>query len=357
MGEDTTFIAEAMIGFLCFAVCVVYTRLLGDIFTPMVAHSGMAIPSQYKSRVFNIIMLVVTCLLPMSLLRNMGSLALTSGLGLCAVAYTVFFMLVRSMDGTYTLGSGKYATHKIPIMLPQFRKSSWLGFDLSSLVLASNLGLAYMAHYNAPTFYRKLQRTSPQRYSRMLNTSFTVLVMLYALTMIAGYSTFGDVCKTNILLNYHPADRLATLGRLANGFSILFGFPLVANGCREALLGAASSLNWISYNDYDKFSAPLVIAILFFTTLAACIIPDLSVMIGLTGAVMGSFIVYLAPSLLYRRAVHMTEGKVSMKYRAAYMRAVLYIPLGILVCVMGVYTTLREAMNSKPIRVQSIKMP
>ena len=36
--------------------------------------------------------------------------------------------------------------------------------------------------------------------------------------MMAGYVTFGDVCQGNILLNYHPNDVLATLGRIATGY-------------------------------------------------------------------------------------------------------------------------------------------
>ena len=105
-------------------------------------------------------------------------------------------------------------------------------FDFSSLVLASNLGLAYIAHYNGPVFYRSLKNTNSNRFKKMVGISFAILTILYIIIMSAGYATFGDVVEGNILLNYHPKDTLSTLARLATGFSILFGFPLVVTGAQ-----------------------------------------------------------------------------------------------------------------------------
>ena len=67
--------------------------------------------------------------------------------------------------------------------------------------------------------------------------------------MVAGYSTFGDVCQGNILLNYSSSDILSTLGRLATGLSIIFGFPLISNGAREGLKNASSALGFSSISD------------------------------------------------------------------------------------------------------------
>jgi amino acid permease len=343
MGENTTFIVDTMIAVLCFAVCVIYARILGDVFTPLIAQSRFSAATRYNKRTYNIIALVVTCLLPMSLLKNLSSLAFTSVLGFGAIFYTVFFIVVRALDGSYTLGSGKFVTNRIQIALPQFQKSSWWNVDFTSLVLASNLGLAYIAHYNAPNFYRELRDTSPQRFSKMVSISFTILIILYMVTMAAGYSTFGDVCNANILLNYHPADALATLGRLATGFSILFGFPLVSSGCREAVLGAASSLNWIHAHESHHYHVPLVLGILTLTTVAACTVPDLSLVVGLTGATLGSFIVYVAPALLYQKAVQLKQGSHSREYKGAVMKSLLYIPLGLFVASVGVYMTVQQA--------------
>ena len=43
------------------------------------------------------------------------------------------------------------------ITKPAFTKSSLFNVDFTTLVLMSNLGLAYIAHYNAPTYYREMR--------------------------------------------------------------------------------------------------------------------------------------------------------------------------------------------------------
>ena len=219
-----------MIACMCLACAVIYSGILGDVFTPLLAQAGF--PDKWNGRTSNILAITAALLLPLSLIKNLSALAFTSILGFTAIMYTVIFIVIRALDGTYALGSGKFVMDGVIRAMPSFEKSSLWNFDFTSLVLASNLGLAYIAHYNGPIFYRSLKNTNSIRFRKMVNISFTILVALYIATMTAGYSTFGDVCQGNILLNYHPDDILSTLGRLATGFSILFGFPLVACGAR-----------------------------------------------------------------------------------------------------------------------------
>jgi amino acid permease len=128
----------------------------------------------------------------MSLIKNLSALAFTSILGFCAIMYTVLFINYRALDGSYKLGSGKFVTDGVLKVLPSFEKSSLWNINFSSLVLASNLGLAYVAHYNSPSMYRELKDTSSKRYSKMVNIAYTLLILLYIITMCGGYSTFGD---------------------------------------------------------------------------------------------------------------------------------------------------------------------
>ena len=176
----------------------------------------------------------------------------------------------------------------------------------------------------------------------MVNISFTILVLLYIVTMTAGYSTFGDVCRGNLLLNYHPHDILSTLGRLATGFSILFGFPLVMCGARESLIGAASSFGLDAVGK-DQFHFPLVASMLVFITCISCLVEDVSLVVGLTGAAMGSFIVYICPPLLYAGAVKLVKGEKSDEYgKAKYSLAL--VPFGLFVGSLGVYMTIKEGL-------------
>lgn len=177
----------------------------------------------------------------------------------------------------------------------------------------------------------------------MVDISFSILVALYVITMTAGYSTFGDVCRGNLLLNYHPQDVLGTLGRLATGFSILFGFPLVMCGARESLVGVASSLGWDGIGK-PQFHFPLVASMLAFVTAISCNVEDVSLVVGLTGAAMGASIVYICPPILFSKAVQLIKGQDSEEYRMA-KHSLLLVPFGIFCGALGVYMTIKEAME------------
>ena len=56
-----------------------------------------------------------------------------------------------------------------------FEQASAWGLDPKIFVLFSNLGLAYIAHYNAPKFYSELERPSPARFNKVRFVSPTAL--------------------------------------------------------------------------------------------------------------------------------------------------------------------------------------
>lgn len=214
IGEDSAYLVDSMIAIMCLSCSVIYSGILGDVFTPLLKQAGF--PDQWNGRASNIVIITLTFLLPLSLIKDLSALAFTSVLGFSSILYTVLFIITRYLDGSYMLPDGKFLQDGL-ITTPAFQQASVWKFGVKALVLASNFGLAYIAHYNAPAFYRSLKNANAKRFRSMVGISFFTLAALYTATMMAGYATFGDVCKGNILLNYHPSDILSTLGRLATG--------------------------------------------------------------------------------------------------------------------------------------------
>jgi amino acid permease len=119
-------------------------------------------------------------------------------------------MTVRALDGSYSIepsSTGKFIVDNL-ITPPSFEGSSMFGIDLRALVLVSNFGLAFIAHYNAPTYFREMKDATAEGFSKMVHTAYSVLALIYVAAMCAGYATFGDTARGNILLNYHPKDTL-----------------------------------------------------------------------------------------------------------------------------------------------------
>lgn len=192
-GKQTAWIVDSMVFTQCFFVSIIYTGLLGDIFSALLESSSL--PTSFTSRT-SIILIAATCILwPLNTIRDLSALGFTSILGLVAVLYTVFFIVVRALDGTYSLDPiGKFVAEGI-ITPPSFDKSTLWNFDLNSLVLVSNLGLAFIAHYNGPSYWQSLSRASSARFSKVALSAYAILATIYTITMVAGYATFGDVCQ------------------------------------------------------------------------------------------------------------------------------------------------------------------
>jgi CheY-specific phosphatase CheX len=81
---------------------------------------------------------------------------------------------------------------------------------------------------------------------------------------------------------------------------------------------------------------------LALVTIISCTVQDVSLVVGLTGAVMGSFIVYICPSIIYTRAVGLVKGTDSKEYEKAKVNLFL-VPFGVVIAGLGVYMTLKEA--------------
>eukprot|EP00546_Thalassionema_frauenfeldii_P019797 CAMPEP_0178903384 /NCGR_PEP_ID=MMETSP0786-20121207/5126_1 /TAXON_ID=186022 /ORGANISM="Thalassionema frauenfeldii, Strain CCMP 1798" /LENGTH=521 /DNA_ID=CAMNT_0020574747 /DNA_START=8 /DNA_END=1573 /DNA_ORIENTATION=- len=335
-GERTAWFVDTLVFLQCFFVSIIYTGLLGDTFSALLRSGGSSSIFTHRTSVIQI--LAVCILWPLSLIKDVSSLAFTSILGLAAVLYTVFFIVLRSLDGTYSLKPvGKFVAEG-EIILPSFDKSTLWNFDFNSLVLISNLGLAYIAHYNAPLYWKSLADATTKRFTTFSFGSYIILGLIYTVVMVAGYATFGDVCQGNILLNYAPNDVLSTLGRIATGFSLLFGFPLIFNGVIGGLQNASSALG-ISWLSNPKYHTALVTVLLFSTTSLSLVLKDVQLVAGLTGALIGSALVYIFPVMIYSNIVRKLYSKDSEEYRNA-KGSLLFIPFGLFTASVGVYMTI-----------------
>lgn len=391
--DTSAYIVDLAVFLQCFFVSVLYTGLLGDVFSTLI-RENLGWHGLHTSR-NGIILLAVTLVLgPLNHIRDLKRLAFTSTLGLCSVLYTVLFIVIRALDGTYhhggvsgsdladlitggdlaglvagggsrvhidissttissttisssTTSIGRFLAGGMVPHMPSFHGSTWWNVDLKSLVLISNLGLAFISHYNAPSYWKSLgDRASAATFKTIARRAYLILAAIYLSTMVGGYATFGDSCQGNILINYSSTDFLATLGRLATGFSILFGFPLISNGCREGFKNVCVALNIFGGTAVSdpKNHSRVVIGLLTCTTIVSILVRDIAIIAGITGALMGSCLVYIFPALMYAKIVERKCGLASSEYQLA-RRNLAWVPFGVFTAVMGVAMTIQKAVT------------
>ena len=102
LGEESSWVVDVCIGLMCLACCIIYSGILGDVFTPLLMVAG--VPPRFNTRSSNILLITAAVLAPLSLLEDLTKLAFTSMVGCLAVLYTVLFIARRALDGSYVSG-------------------------------------------------------------------------------------------------------------------------------------------------------------------------------------------------------------------------------------------------------------
>uniref|UniRef100_A0A7S2FA48 Amino acid transporter transmembrane domain-containing protein n=1 Tax=Octactis speculum TaxID=3111310 RepID=A0A7S2FA48_9STRA len=272
-----------------FICCLAYSIVIADTFSSLAGAVG--IPAHIATRnnvLFSMTALVVT---PLTCLKDLSAFAVTSALGTIGMIYTAAFMIFRSLDKTYTAG-GKFASLVASTSTPM---SLWK-MSPKSLVLTGTLSTAFIAHYNAPRFYAQLQDATPKRFIKMVNNGFAISVAIFAAVMASGYATFGSACQGLILNNYAPGDPLAFAARVAVGGAIVCTYPLVFDGLRVGVLSITKREDSVKFpNARSRTHAALLTAV----TALAVLVKDVGFVSSLSGALFGSILIYVVPSILY----------------------------------------------------------
>jgi len=298
-GEKTAFLPDATVVFMTACAALGYSIIIGDSFSSIARLAGapaaLATPNAW------IVLLSLTVLLPLSLLRDLSSLAVGSVIGTAGTCYTALFVALRLFDKSYMPG-GKYFGAIAAASQPVFAAPTAARPLLNSgiFVLLSMLASAYLAHYNAPKFYDELQAPADgssklPRFNLVCLAAFGGAAALMGSIMVGGYLTFGGASQGLILNNYATSDPLAFLARVGIGLSIIFSYPLNMTGLREGVLAMFGKK---AAGDKPIVHIGLTLLLLLVMNGASLFLKDLGLVVGLGGAILGSALVYIFPALM-----------------------------------------------------------
>ncbi|KAH8076937.1 phospholipase [Aureococcus anophagefferens] len=272
VSEDTAWLVDASVGLFCGAALVIYHGVVGDVFGPVV---GRWVAGGHATAILAV---AAGCLWPLCQL-DLAALARFSLVGCASVAATACVILLRSVDGSYAPG-GRYFD------APATRAGGWLGLAPKMLVLSANLGLAYIAHYNAPPLAGSLApgrepAEAARDFSAVTVRSFAVLIALYAAVMMA---------------------------KLATGASIIFGFPLVFSAFANWAYSLAPAPVFAALKSSKAARLGASGLLILLTVVVALNASDIGLPAGLAGSLLGGFVVYVLPAAVkWQRAATAAE--------------------------------------------------
>ena len=149
-------------------------------------------PAILQSRTNVLLLLTGLVLYPLCSLKSLSSLAPFSLLGLSGTLYTAIFMGMRYFDGSYAAGGRFFAQLATK---PVFNTRGPYKLDHLCFVLLSMFSTAYIAHYNAPSFYTELKDNTLPRFNTVVGLSFGVSIAIFCFVMSVGFLTFGGACQ------------------------------------------------------------------------------------------------------------------------------------------------------------------
>jgi len=324
-GKSTAWIVAASSALDCVAGNLSYSMILADTFKDLLAAFGII-----TTRTNALLTLTSVVLLPLCLVKNLSSLAPFSLVGILGMVYTAIAIGIRYFGGHYAVPSGMFLKDLSPSMIPSFGSTGALGaLSPKALILISMLSTAYIAHFNAPKFYRELKNNTMKRFNSVVATSFSISVVFYAAVSAMSFLTFGSATAAMVLSNYSTKDALLSASRFAVGLSLIFSYPLLFVGARDGLLDLAQVAE-------SKRSPALLnqvtVGLLAVVTALALKVTDLTFVASVSGALLGTSLIFIFPTLMFRAAVKSSPTRAQkMESRLCAMIA----SLGVAIAAVG----------------------
>lgn len=312
-GKSAWMISLATMAF-CFGGALSYSILIGDMFEALAHSAGLS--GIFLARPFWILLLSSTVLFPLCNLDSLLSLAPLSIVGVVAVAITTCFLGWRCPQfnsmSPYAL-SGGLLSKISSTMAPKFNTYQSPLFSPPTTILIGMAASAYLGHFSAPSFYQSLNKANPNKansdtdnqsssegiknYKIVSWLGFGVATLLNCLVMTFGFLTFGGSSSGMILNNYSFKDSGAAICRLLMAICVLGGFPFLVGGVVDEFLQLrGKKQEGEALRKTRKMTTSVTLSVL---TGLSLIMKNAGFVIGFSGAVMGSCIVYIFPALLF----------------------------------------------------------
>mmetsp|Transcript_20527 Transcript_20527/g.66681 ORF Transcript_20527/g.66681 Transcript_20527/m.66681 type:complete len:423 (-) Transcript_20527:78-1346(-) len=189
------------------------------------------------------VLVVAAIITPLSLLRSLDALRLTSLLAVLILGGISGLVLL------YALPASGPAADLDPC--PADRTASPVScppgevrlFTSPAGVLAAlpTLVMAYGCQMSTPTLWNEMERPTRPRMLALYASALGTAMLLYLLVGGLGYATFGDAVAGNILKSY-PATLAVGAARLGLALVVIFSFPIQALALRQSAASIASEL-------------------------------------------------------------------------------------------------------------------
>ncbi|KJE97807.1 hypothetical protein CAOG_07901 [Capsaspora owczarzaki ATCC 30864] len=333
-GRPGVIVTQISVVVATFGTMISYLIIIGDMMSPLIGRWSGGTNADYCSLVADrrfSISIALLVLLPLSLPRSIHSLRFTSVFAVGAISYLLFVVILRSGESIsktdlFVCDGGSC------VVLAQLSESLFRAIPI--------ITFAFTCQMNIFPIVSELKQPTRKRINLVIGTAMSICLTLYLLVATFGYLTFYDQVRGNILLNYDVNDDFVMVGRLALALVITFSFPLMAQPCvanLDALLFPRSRPAPVRH----FIEVFLLIGVAYAV---AMLVEDVSVVLGISGALGSTVISFILPALIFLRLDSRTKapinGGISGVFTLEHIPAMALLTLGTIFCVVSTVVTL-----------------
>lgn len=289
------FILASML-FVAYGAMVAYLLIIKDTVPIVMGFSddpgaGGFIQSELVMMITSLVIIV-----PLSMQRDMSSLAFTSALSVMADIVLVGMIARFSpFQETVAANGGLGEVMKDDVIGYGF----FIGFGV--------LTTAMTCQHSAFIVSGSLERLTWKRWGIVTMLSMTTACVLCAILGITGYLGFLDETKGDVLNNFGYEAKEATIARCLLALTMFFTYPMEAFVARHVIMkllydgdmdgDSASDTSFLGslFNRRVKWTWILYLA----TLVPALFVDDLGPVLSITGALGGCCLAYIGPGLVY----------------------------------------------------------
>ncbi|XP_053574848.1 putative sodium-coupled neutral amino acid transporter 8 [Bombina bombina] len=289
-------LCEVCFIFNLFMISVAFLRVVEDqleklcdslhVNETLVAEGETAQPWYLDAR-FTMTLLCLVVILPLSIPREISFQKYTSILGTLAACYLTVVVIIKY----YVM------ENKVPFKREYTsRISSWAAM----FSVIPTICFGFQCHEASVTIYSSMKNKCLTRWVVVSVFSMLICLLIYSLTGLYGYLTFGDAVAADILMSYPGNDMVVVVARLLFAISIVTIYPIILllgrTVLQEAWLDHKGGSIYVT-DSYERFlRITLSVLWILVTLIIALFVPDISEVISIIGGI-SAFFIFIFPGL------------------------------------------------------------
>ncbi|XP_030582189.1 putative sodium-coupled neutral amino acid transporter 8 [Archocentrus centrarchus] len=235
--------------------------------------------------------LFITCLviiLPLSIPKEISIQKYTSVLGTLAATYLCVVVIVKY-----------YLMDSHAVITPEHSQSlsSWA----SMFSVVPTICFGFQCHEACIAIYSSMENQKISHWVVISVLSMFFCLLMYTLTGVYGFLTFGQAVASDILMSYPGNDVVMIISRLLFGISIITIYPIILLLGRSVILNLMLRVRRhyqgiVTHSFESRCRVVLTVVWITFTLLIAMFVPDMSDVISVIGGI-SAFFIFIFPGL------------------------------------------------------------